>query len=1237
MVSLPFSSDQHHSLEAWDLDANRWRSSPGGREAKIKGGSMRKLILLANLLLWATFALGQTPTGTIEGTVVDPQGASVAGATITALNNSTGISRDVKSDEAGRFVMPFVPPATYTVTVEATGFRPSKQENVVVEVSQTRALPFALKLGTVGQTVEITATAPVLDTQTSSLGEVVQTRTINDLPLNGRDVFALQELTPGVNPTGNMDIPHIGGSRNDVNEQQIDGMTNILPENNVGDNFPAYTPIIDSVQEFSVQISVLPAEYGRFAGGTTSLITKSGGEQFHGSAFEFARNGIFDALSYFSKPNASKADLHRYQTGGTVGGPIPKFKRTFFFFGIQNQQLSQAQQETDNLPQKAWYTGNTAGDFSGLITPGTNCGPSLDFNNPSPAGCIYDPATAHTTKCTDLQKNGGGQVDCTVRNPFPGNIIPSNRLSAVALKMLAFYPAPNAAGNGFNYQIVGQATNNNQQWDTRLDHDFGANWHSFLRLSHLDGHSTPLLDYNNAASQGFDGPQHFSAWSASFNNTVTFTPTLLGEFRYGWSRNATRRTGAGGLFDPTTLGFPAYVAQTAALAGTNGFIFPRLNLDNGYSGLGPQGFNAFSQNPMAHDITGSIVKIAGAHSIKVGAEFRKLYENFYQFGLPTGQYTADSNWTQSIVNNGSASGGTGNPFASILLGLPSGGNTTHDTSVASASSYIAFYGQDDWRATKRLTLNLGLRWDVEIPRTERFNKLDYWDPTKPSPLGVVTPAVGVSCPACSNLRGAMIFTGTSADPFGRRQGPTQKKDFGPRIGFAYDAGHNLAIRGGYGIVFAPSALQAGGSSGGTGNAGFTSGTNFNSSFDNQATFGAGCVNGPATGCGTLDNPYPGGYNLPTKAALGASTNLGSGISDTYFASYRNPYSIEWNFNIQYALPGQTTIEAGYLGNHGLFLVDGDPGKPFDQLPVADLALGKAALEASVPNPFFGLITTPGSAEGNKTIQARYLLRPYPQYDNVISFRHPTAESKYNAFTLRLNKHFSQGLSVLVSFTGSKQTDDSASPVSFQGPQSQTYANQYNPRGEWGLGAQDISRILAIGYTYELPFGHGKPFLNTGGVINRVIGGWQAAGIIALSKGTPIVLSGQGDPTDLFTLGQRPLWNGKSAKLSNPTHAAWFDTSVFSKLTPLTIGNAPRVISNVRVPGVANADLSFFKNNYFGSEDRFNAQFRFEMFNALNHPQWGGPDANVNDGGNFGKITSIANASRQIQLALKFVF
>jgi hypothetical protein len=427
------------------------------------------------------------------------------------------------------------------------------------------------------------------------------------------------------------------------------------------------------------------------------------------------------------------------------------------------------------------------------------------------------------------------------------------------------------------------------------------------------------------------------------------------------------------------------------------------------------------------------------------------------------------------------------------------------------------------------------------------------------------------------------------------------------------------------LVYAPSALQAAGTSGASGVEGFAGHTNFSSSFDNQRTIYT-----------TLTDPFPAGFNLPQGSAGGPLTDLGSGIGDSFFNSYRNPYSIQWNFNIQRELPGHLTLEAGYLGNRGLFLIDGDPGEPYGQVNPQYLSLGSRLTDV-VPNPFYGIITTPGSALSQQTVTYNYLLRPYPQYDGVQGFRKPTASSFYNGFILRLDKRFSNGLTFLLSFTGAKLMDNSAAAVTYLGPTSGTRADQYNRRLEWSISPQDVSRMLVASFAYELPFGRGKALLNSAPkVANFLIQGWQVNGIINLQTGTPIVLASAINQTYIFSFNQRPDNTGQSAKISNQNIDRWFNTSVFFQPPAFTLGTTSRTLPDVRNPGIANADLSLFKNNYFGNGERYNVQFRLESFNALNHPQWGAPDTNVNDG-TFGQINSQANSPRQLQLALKFIF
>ncbi|WP_260315418.1 TonB-dependent receptor [Silvibacterium bohemicum] len=1143
----------------------------------------------------ACLGFAQSPTGTIRGTVLDRSGAVIAKATITITNVQTNETKTTQSDNEGRYILNFVQPAVYTVTATASGFGTEKQDNVVVEVSVGRPVDFTLGVAQLSQKIEVTSTTPPLETSTSAVDTVVTSQQITDLPLNGRNPTSLEVLVPGVSTVGGASTPHIAGSRNANNEEQIDGMTNILPENNVGNNSTAYTPIVDSVEEFNVQTSTLPAQYGRFSGGVISLVTRSGTNQFHGTLFDFTQTNALYAKNYFS--SGPVPDSHLYQFGGTVGGPItiPHVYsgrgRSFFFFAFEDSKQSSNSTETDTVPTAAERTG----DFSALNT------------------IIYDPNTATV-----------GPDGNYVRNPFPGNVIPVYRQSKVAQAAIQYYPLPNTGGSNAqvnNYVVTGPVTNNYYHFDLRLDHDFGPKWHSFVRFSHINNPNVPFADYTGKslpASQGYGGPSTSTAYSASFDNAITLSPSLVMDLRAGFSRSAVVRTAFGGTFDLTSLGLPSpYVSTVSA----ENAIFPNFGLGNGYASLGSAGYVPLLENPSAVDFDPSVVKVLGGHSVTMGGEYRKLFLNFHQFGYPSGQFsTIDNTWTQKVVNN---SDGSGNAIATMLLGLADGGQVTSDTSLATASTYDALFIQDDYQARKNLTFNVGLRWDVEVPRTERHNKLDYWDPTLPSPIAAAVSSS--ACLYCGDLKGQMVFVGTAASKYGRHQAATQWKDFAPRLGFAWSADDKTVVRGGYGIVYQASALQAAGTTGGAGTDGFTSTTGLNFTLNNQQSVYT-----------AFDNPTPTGFNLPQGVNGGAGTFLGEGISDTYFDNVRNPYTIQGNLNIQRSLPLQTVVEVGYIYNRGNFLINGDPGVPYSQVNPSYLSLGQQLLN-SVPNPFYGVITTPGSPLAASTVPYDYLLRPFPQYNGVQSYRKPDSGSHYNAITVKVDKRMSHGLSVLVSFTGSKLMDNAASVVSYLGPTSQTYANQYNPKAEFGISSQDISRLFSSGYIYALPFGRGKQFLgHTNGIVNEFVSGWQTNGIVQWDTGTPVVLSAANNQTGLLGLGQRPTEAAGDPNLSHPTLAKWFNTAIFSQPTPFTIGNAPRALPNVRVPGYVDADMSLFKNNFIGPDERYNVQLRVEAFNALNHPVFNGPDAGVNDA-NFGLINSQSNSPRQLQLAVKFVY
>jgi hypothetical protein len=1165
---------------------------------------MKKLMLLTHLLI-AAVGLAQSPTGTVRGTVSDATGAVVPGVMITITNAQTNETRTATTDNEGRYIVNFVQPAEYTVTAAATGFEAQRQNNVIVEISVSRPVDFTMRVAKVTNHVDVTTTTPPLETNTSVVDTVVTAQQITDLPLNGRNPTSLEVLVPGVNTTGGASTPHIAGSRNANNEEQIDGQTNILPENNVGNNTTALTPIVDSVQEFSVQTSVLPAQYGRFSGGVISLVTRSGTNGLHGTVFDFTQTNALYAKNFFS--SGPVPDSHLYQYGGTIGGPIriPHFyngkNKSFFFFAFEDSKQSSNTTETDTVPTA--FEHNNPGNFSDLPTN------------------IYDPATATAANgYTRTQFQSGGVL----------NAIPQNRLSAVALAAFAYYPLPTNPGLTNNYVVTGPAINNYYHFDLRLDHDFGQKWHSFVRFSHINNPSVPFADFPGAslaASQGGNGPDASTAYNGSFDNAITLSPSLVMDLRAGFTRSASVRTAFGGdSFNLASLNLPA---SYVTVASANAAVFPNFALGNGYASLGSSGYVPLLENPSAFDINPSVVKVLHGHSITMGGEFRKLFLNFHQYGFPSGQFSGiDNTFTQSQVPNEPAVTGQpavngGNALATMLLGVGTGGTITHDTALATASAYDALFIQDDYQIRSNLTLNVGLRWDLEVPRTERHNKLDYFDDTLPSPIAGMVPAS--ACLDCANLKGQMVFVGTSASKYGRHQGPIQWKDFAPRIGLAWSLNDKTVIRAGYGLVFQASALQAAGTSGGAGTDGFTSSTGFNFTLNNEQSINT-----------TFDNPAPTGFNLPQGVAGGPGTFLGEGISDTFFDTYRNPYTIQGNLTIQRSLPLQTVVEVGYLYNRGNFLINGDPGVPFSQVNPSYLSLGSQLIN-NVANPFYGIITTPGSPLASPTVPMDFLLRPFPQYNGLSSYRKPDSGSHYNAITLKLNKRLSNGLSVLVSFTGSKLMDNAASVVSYLGPTSQTYVNEFNPRAEFGLSSQDISRTFAAAYLYDLPFGHGKQFLNNENhFVNELVDGWQTNGIVQWNTGTPIVLGGTLSSDGLLGFTNRVTEASGDPNLPQQTRAKWFNTALFSQPAPFTLGSAPRVLPNVRVPSYVDADMSLFKNNYIGANDRYNVQFRVEAFNALNHPVFSGPDATQSDA-NFGVITAQSNTPRFIQLAVKFIY
>ena len=1165
-----------------------------------------RLTLLGLLLPLVGFGLpvrAQQFTGTIQGVVQDSTGAVVAGAEVSVINIGTGETRTVTTDGNGAYVAPQLKPALYRVVVKKSGFKSATLDEIKLDVQQVRAVDIKLEVGQTTETVTVSASGTAaIETTSSTVSQTIENKRIVDLPLNGRNPFSLATLTPGVIPSSNNQgsSPFISGGRNATSEVAIDGITNVSAENNVSILDLNYTPSVDAVQEFSVQTNSVSAEFGRLGGGVINLVTKSGGNTFHWTAFEFHRNSALDATNFFTnRANQKKGSFKRNQFGGNVGGPVVKDK-TFFFVNYEGDLRGQANVGTFTVPIQAWRDG----DFRGL-------------KNASGADIIiYDPLTTKADGTRD-------QISCN----GVLNVVCPNRQSAIARNLTKYWPQPNATPSNVNTQqnnfiASGTNINNNHRIDSRVDHNFGPNMRSFVRFSRLfQAVSRPFNHYGNLATPNNAGPVDDTATTVSADTLYTFNPTLFLNVRYGLGRRTAKRIPFSTGFDFTQLGFPTALKTVA-----DALEFPRFDI-NGVSSLGQETFNDLIIAPTTHSFNVNVTKTFTRHTFKFGMDYRKLMLNFTQLSQPAGQYTFNQSWTQRVFNSGSGTAGFG--FATFLLGIPGnsnsssagGGTLSHDPSLASSSPYWAWYFEDTWKFSPKFTVTLGLRYDLDIPRTERFDRYGVFDFDATSPLAGRVPANPFFNSA--NLKGAVNFV--TADD--RRQVPTDKNNWGPRIGFAYSITDRTVVRAAYGIYYSASAYQAAGHTGSSGMVGFRTASQMVVSLDGRV---------PVT---FLDNPFPNGFNLPTGASLGASTRLGlsvGGGDGGVFPDYRSPYIQQWNLNVQRELPGNILFEAAYIGSKGTRLLAGESGLNYNQLPPSFLSLGSQLTE-QVTNPFFGIFTNPTSNLRFATASRNQLLRPFPQYTDVNAFRVPLGFSIYHGGTLKADKRFSNGTSFLVAYTWSKLIDDVSTTVGFLG-QASARQNVYDRAAERAIGSQDISHRFVTSFVYDLPFGKGKRFGNDWHpAANWALGGWQFNGIVTFQSGTPILITQGANNVGLFNPSQRPTWNGTDPNLEGSKTdklAQWFSRSAFSLTPAFTFGNTPRVMPSLRQDGEKNFDLSLFKNNYF-NEGKWNAQFRVEFFNAFNRVRFAGPNGAV-DNSAFGTVSSQGNGPRQIQLALKLI-
>jgi hypothetical protein len=1156
---------------------------PSGGSMFIPRKPFRRSLALTAILLLSSVALtapsaAQENRATIVGTVTDPQGNALPNATIKATNTETNTTTATTSNESGLYTLPFLPAGRYQITISANGLKTAVRDGVELRVGDRTQLDFSMEVGAVTETVNVTAQAPLLENATASRGQVIDEAKVRDLPLLGRNPFLLAALASGVQITptqgsisfrpfdnGGMDAISISGGRQRSNEFLIDGAPNTGTENG-GVGALSFVPSPDAVQEFRVQSNTYDAQFGRTGGGTVNVSLRSGTNRLHGSLYHYFRNDVLNANSFQNNAANVKRTAFRWnQPGMVIDGPIriPKIydgrDKTFFMFSWEKIISSIPAPVTRTVPTLEQRNG----DFSKTLQ--ANGQPII----------IYDPLT---TTCA-------GNT-CT-RTPFANNQIPANRIDPVAKKLLEFIPLPNQPGNTqgfFNFFNSPNArTDEYDQFTTRIDHNLNDRHKLSGRWLRNNRHELRgLAGYQREASPFFAHSR--KNLGAGADLTSSLSPTLVSNFKVNFIRHEFTIEQYGDFFDVTQLGFPASLGNQLARQ-----FFPGVTMTD-YNDLGGIGFGNGSRFTYsdASSISETLNKVTGGHALKFGGEARVLRDNYNAPTSSFGTFAFNKGFTQR--NPLAADAASGNAFASLLLGYPAAASVPINPSFAYQHMYYGFFFQDDWRVSRRLTLNLGLRWDYESPTSERFNQLNAgFDKNATNPFQ----APGLS------LKGGMVFVSEDDRlPFKR-----DLNNFGPRFGVAYQINDKTVFRGGYGVSYLP-AFDPGTS------LGYAVSTNFVSSTD-----------GGLTPANTLSNPYPVGILTPAGSSQGLQTLLGQTFT-FYDTDVRIPYVHQFSAGFQREIPWGMVVDVSYIGSRTRKLIT---SQNINEVSAADLARGAAFLNEQVANPFAGKL--PGTALNADKVTRSQLLRPFSQFLGLTEDRRTIGRAWYNSLQVRVEKRLSKGFHYLLSYTYSKNMEAVG------------YLNPQDPIGQLApvVAGDDAPHRMMISGGYDLPL-----FKNSNAWLRNIAGGWKINGIATLQSGLPVGTPGGvfliGDPRPPEGQQNRARWFNTCTLTTTGARqhcASASETPVFQVQPAFTLRSHSTRFSDIRTSRPPQIDLSLFKT--FTLKEGLALQFRAEAFNFANTPWFGGPNTTAG-GAAFGVVTpSQVNDQRNVQLAMKLIF
>jgi hypothetical protein len=1211
----------------------------------------------------------------LRGVVSDASGAVVANATVTIRDVGTNISSFSRTDEKGSYFFTGLRPSTYDVKAEAPGFRAAERTGVVLAVDQESSLNFKLSLAGVSASVEVTTTAPLLDTGNATLGTDVTAEYVKQLPLLNRDFFGLTFLAGGVTeaagsgtqdnyPSGTNFVSN--GQRNATAEVRIDGALISAPEQGEGGNSNVYyEPLVEGVQEFKVQNNSFSAEFGNNGGTVVNMVLKSGTNAFHGSGWYFLQRSQMDARDFFNPEPNPKPNSKRDQGGFSIGGPIRK-NRTFFFADFEKVR-------------------NISG-FSGLATVPTTAERIGDFS--ATATSIYDP-TLPLVACAS------GLCRPQVQSSGNLNVIPPGEIDPIGKAILNLYPHANLPGEFNNYIFSGTAGAPDYQFDIKVDHQINDKSHISARYSRgSSNYQTPMIFGdsfdNNGTGDGIAGSPTL-AQNASIEYSRTLNPRIIWTSHFAIDRVHEQATSSIPSISSFNASLPSGFSLPALFQQANGLDrMPAIYMSSG--GQTAPWTDLYDQccinTTFAHTLysySSQFVISKGSHLMKFGGEQRLFYNNFFQPSDPTGTFNFTDYVTSPTPNNDADANGnpTGNPFASSLFGYADNINPFPSEptsleilpSVANRSAETGFYFQDDWKVNAKLTLNLGLRYEWSTPYDERYNRIQFSDFSAPNGVNLdlssaqaALGSVGLSFPSSEQLIGTTQFPTSSM-----RHVPVYRNDVGPRLGFAYAFDSKTVVRGGAGIYF-----------------GMSPATNFQypgTSFSKTASI-LFTNNNFASQYATLENPFPTGFTGPQGKQYGQFADWGySNNNDLGTTAARDADLYQWNVGIQRELPSQIVLGIDYSANRSTHLPwSGTNNRDF--ISSALLAKITAAvtptdptcqadscvstfLQNPVNNPFFSMFSTPckstptspcfnepDSLYSTSQIPLGYLLNPYPQFTGDFEgLMLEEASSWYNSMQIRFQKRTTHHISFEGNYTVSKSTDNSsAGRNNWVGSLANGLPQQLDRLYlEHSIGANDAPQRLAAAVVVSLPVGRNQWIGgNMDRAVDAVVGGWSIATMVTEQSGQPIAI-GMSNPR-LANGSQRPNvicsqlktglsmkdvatnWEANSNAEGNGAApvASFINPNCFADPGDQNPGNAPRYFPSLRVNGIHDVDLNLYKS--FVPKEGMTIDLRAEVFNLMNHPRFAQPDSAFGDPA-FGTISSDANGylPRYFQFGLRFEF